>query len=66
MCEVEAITASPINTDRFTVWARSLGTPQKGLDPNFVRSDVIMDDPDTWALRILQDFDTWENYWSIP
>lgn len=63
-CEVESIEVEPLNGDRFTVVARSIEKPQKGIDPNYTWADVF-DAGDAWTTQILQDYDTWSDYWSV-
>ena len=63
--EVESLSASPINAERTRVRARSVSKPQKGLEPAFTWLDVFIASSDAWSTRILQEFDTWEDYWSV-
>lgn len=65
LCEVEEITAAPLNAERFRIVARSIGKPQKGLSPAYIWSDVFTLEADAWTSRLLQEFDVWDDYWSV-
>ncbi len=63
--EVETIEPSPLNAERVRLRARSVSKPQKGLDPAFIWTDVFTEESDAWTTRLLQEFDTWADYWSV-
>lgn len=63
--EVESISVSPINAERVRIRARSVTKPQKGLEPVFIWTEVFTEEDDQWDGRILQEFDTWADYWSV-
>lgn len=65
LAEVESVAVSPLDGERFSIRARSIGKPQKGIDPNYTWDDVF-DLDDAWTSDILQEFDTWSDYWSTP
>lgn len=62
-CEVERITVSPINAERFTIVARSVGKPGKGLEPAFIWTDVFTAEADGWTTRITSQLDSWDDHW---
>lgn len=64
-CEVEEITTSPINAERFRIVARSVATPQKGFGAETWR-ELFIDTADTWVSRIEDPFDDWRTYWVVP
>ena len=51
--------------ERTRIRARTVSKPQKGLEPAFIWSDVFTEEADAWSTRIIQEFDTWEDYWSV-
>jgi len=66
VAEVESIEVSPLDGERFSITARSLTKPQKGLEPNYTWVDVFDDLTDAWTTEIVQEFDSWSDYWSTP
>ena len=62
MCEVELVKQVPNSVNRYTVTCRSIGTPQKGLTTGYIWTDVYILDADSWADRVTNDFDRWEQY----
>ena len=66
IAEVESVEVSPINGDRFSIIARSITRPQKGSADDLTWIDVFDDLTDSWTTEILQEFDSWTDYWGTP
>ena len=62
MCEVELVKQIPNAVNRYTITCRSIGTPQRGLTTSYIWTDLYVLDSDSWADRISNDFDRWEQH----
>lgn len=62
MCEVELVKQIPNSANRYTLTCRSIGTPQRGLTTSYVWVDLFILDSDSWADRIGNDYDRWEQH----
>ncbi len=66
VCEVEDIQTSPINAERRVLTVRSIGAPQRGLEPALTWMDLFTSEGDTWAEKITGLRDRWQHYWGVP
>lgn len=64
VCEVEQVSVSPLNAERFNIVARAVGPVQKGLEPQCTWADAFNLEQQ-WASVILSPYDMWKNHWTL-
>lgn len=64
-CVVESISRSPINGEQYTITARTVGQPRKGLTFALTWDDLFTDATDKWHTRITGRLDRWVQYWAV-
>lgn len=64
-CEVEMVKQLPNDVNKYTITCRSIGTPQKGLTPNYIWADLFTSTADSWTDRITGVYDRWEQYFGV-